>query len=49
MADIRFGKGKPKDGRTRNWTIIVYEDSAPKNWREILRGLHIQEIGRAHV
>lgn len=42
MADIRFGKGKPKDGRTRNWTIIVYEDSAPKNWREILRGLHIQ-------
>lgn len=42
MADIRFGKGKPKDERTRNWTIIVYEDSAPKNWREILRGLHIQ-------
>ena len=39
--DIRFGKGKPKDGRTRNWTIIVYEDSAPADWREILRALHV--------
>ena len=39
--DIRFGKGKPKDERTRIWTIIVYEDSAPANWREILRSLHI--------
>jgi len=31
-------KGK---GRTRNWTIIVYPESAPKNWREILDEEHI--------
>lgn len=42
MSEIRFGKGKPKDERTRNWTIIVYPDSAPENWRVILAGLHIQ-------
>lgn len=41
MASIRFGKDKPKDERTRNWTIIVYEDSAPDNWRDIVAGLHV--------
>lgn len=41
MAEVRFGKTKPKDERTRNWTIIVYADSAPDNWREILAGLHV--------
>lgn len=43
MADqgIRFGKDKPKDERTRNWTILVYEDSAPENWREIIADLHV--------
>lgn len=25
-----------KDGRVRNWTTIVYPDSAPENWKEIL-------------
>lgn len=34
------GKEKPKDERTRNWTIIVYEDSAPKNWRQIVQAQH---------
>ena len=29
------------DSRTRNWTIVVYPESAPKNWREILGDLHI--------
>lgn len=28
---------KKKDDRTRNWTFIVYPDSAPENWIEILR------------
>lgn len=37
----RFGKDKPKDERTRNWTLIVYEDSAPKNWRDVIAGLHV--------
>ena len=25
-----------KDGRARAWTFIVYPDSAPTNWRDIL-------------
>lgn len=25
-----------KDGRARAWTFIVYPDSAPENWRDIL-------------
>lgn len=37
----RFGKDKPKDGRTRNWTIVVYADSAPENWREVIADLHV--------
>lgn len=33
---------KSKDERNRNWTFIVYPDSAPENWREILSDdLHI--------
>lgn len=36
-----FGKDKPKDARTRNWTIVVYADSAPENWRDIIADLHI--------
>jgi hypothetical protein len=38
--DIRFGKNKPKDARTRTWTVIVYPDSAPENWREVIENLH---------
>lgn len=37
----RFGEDKPKDERTRNWTIIVYEDSAPKDWRDVIANLHV--------
>ena len=29
------------DARTRNWTIVVYPDSAPENWRERLDDFHI--------
>lgn len=31
----------PADGRTRNWCAVVYPDSAPENWRDILDGQHI--------
>lgn len=31
---------KSSDGRTRNWTFIVYPESAPENWREILDETH---------
>lgn len=30
--------------RGRNWTIVVYPDSAPKNWRSLLDDLHIAWI-----
>ena len=30
--------------RGRNWTIIVYPDSAPDDWRDQLDQLHIQWI-----
>lgn len=30
--------------RTRNWTIVVYPDSAPSNWRDILDDMHIEWV-----
>lgn len=30
--------------RTRNWAFIMYPDSAPTNWREILENFHINII-----
>lgn len=30
--------------RGRNWTLVVYPESAPKNWRDILDDLHISWI-----
>jgi hypothetical protein len=44
-------KATTKDGRYRQWTIIVYPESAPENWRNLLNGqtwiespLHDQDI-----
>lgn len=31
-------------GRTRSWTFVLYPESAPKNWRDILDEEHIQWI-----
>lgn len=33
-----------KDTRTRNWTIVVYPDSAPENWRSLLDDFHLEWI-----
>lgn len=33
-----------KNERTRNWTVVVYPDSAPDNWRDILDEEHIQWV-----
>jgi len=33
-----------RDERIRNWTLIVYPESAPKNWRDILDNQHIQWV-----
>lgn len=33
-----------KDGRTRAWAFIVYPDSAPENWQEILTNEHVPAL-----
>ena len=33
-----------KDTRTRNWTVVLYPDSAPENWRSIIDDMHIEWI-----
>lgn len=35
-------KATPKDGRSRIWTAVVYPDSAPENWQDILDEQHIE-------
>ena len=35
---------KDKATRTRNWTVVVYPESAPKNWIEILNSFNIQYV-----
>ena len=30
--------------RTRIWSAVVYPDSAPENWREVLDDLHIEWV-----
>ena len=32
---------KSRDDRTRNWTFIIYPESTPKNWREIIDAEHV--------
>lgn len=33
-----------KETRTRNWTVVVYPESAPENWREIVDNWHIEWV-----
>lgn len=37
------GKGAASKAasRTRNWATVVYPDSAPENWRDVLSELHV--------
>lgn len=37
-------KTAKKDDRTRNWTFVVYPESAPANWRDVLDEQHTQWI-----
>lgn len=32
------------ESRTRNWSVVLYPDSAPENWRDILDVLHIEWV-----
>lgn len=37
-------KARTIDERTRNWTFLVYPESAPENWRNIIDNEHIQWV-----
>jgi len=39
-----FMAEKKKDNRARVWAMVVYPESAPKNWRDILDSKHIPWI-----
>ena len=40
----RAAEAKRAGKRTRNWTFLVYPDSAPENWRDIINAEHIPWI-----
>lgn len=40
MAQKKSSEGV-KETRTRTWTIVVYPDSAPENWRDLIDEEHI--------
>lgn len=35
---------KSTDTRTRTWSFVLYDDSSPDNWRDILDDMHIEWI-----
>ena len=37
-------KKSTKNKRTRNWNFILYPESAPENWREIIDETHIEWV-----
>lgn len=37
-------KSRKKDERTRNWNFIIYPESAPTNWREIINETRIEWV-----
>lgn len=41
MTNIAKGKKKASATRTRNWSLIVYPDSAPADWEKIIDSWHI--------
>lgn len=41
---VKKTMNEKKDERIRNWTFILYPESAPENWRDILDEEHIQWI-----
>lgn len=42
MAGTKSSGNQSK--RTLNWCIVIYPDSAPSNWRDILDDLHIEWV-----
>ena len=44
MAGMNEGKDGRKVAKTRSWAFIVYPESAPENWLEMLAALHMQAL-----
>lgn len=42
MVNQKSNTGQAKDGRCRNWDVVLYPESAPENWRDILDDLRIE-------
>lgn len=41
---MREKSSTTKETRTRNWTVVLYPESAPYNWRDVLDELHIEWV-----
>ncbi|MBP3630970.1 MAG: replication protein [Clostridia bacterium] len=39
-----MAKNSTENARTRNWSFIMYPDSAPSNWKEILEDTHVNIV-----
>jgi len=37
-------KSTVKDSRARNWTIVLYPESAPDDWRDLINDIHIEWV-----
>lgn len=37
-------KSTENEIRTRNWTVVLYPESAPENWREVIDDMHIEWV-----
>lgn len=44
MSNEKSTEKKSQDNRTRTWTFVLYEDSAPENWRQLLDDKHIEWV-----
>ncbi len=41
---MKNAQNSEKTTRTRNWTVVVYPESAPENWMQILNSFNIQYV-----
>jgi hypothetical protein len=41
---VKKSSSADKDTRTRNWTFVLYPESVPENWRDILDDMHIEWV-----
>jgi hypothetical protein len=44
MAGNKSSGNKDNHSRTRNWTAVLYPESVPANWRDILDDAHIEWV-----